>query len=693
MAIIGKIREKSTLVLIIIGGAIIAFVLSDLFSSSSGGRVQGPLFLAEVDGETISPPEYEQQLQQAYENYQARTESEIDPRTRVQIKENVWNQMLSSIIIGNERQKLGVKVTTKELFEMVQGDNPHPQVRQLFSNPETGEFSSAAVVQFLQGLDQQEPETKEQWLSFEKALKSNQEMDKYNNLIKKGIYLPSELAAKRYVDNNSKLNFKYVVQKYSSIPDSTVEISEDKVKDYYQEHKEEYEQKASRKMFYAYFPVRPSNTDIEAVVNEANRIYQKFQKTENDSIFVNANSDQRFDPTYYSKNNLPLGVDSAFWSNDSGFIKPPFKIENAYFIHKIKNVKMIPDSVKASHLLVSTQDKDPAQAEAKADSLLTLLEAKLATMSELAAQSSDDPGSATQGGDLGWFTQGTMVKPFNDAAFEMEVGEIRKVRTQFGFHLIQVDDKTIPKRKIQIATIQILVDPSKETYANVFNEANSFSIDATDGESFNELINEKNIQRRVAVLNEDQTLVQGIEGSRDLVRWAQETKEGDISEAFDIGDAFAVGYLEKINESGPAPLEDVRVRVEYMVRMNKKAEQFKSQMSGMNDLGSLASQLGLSVENAKDVTFTSPNIPNMGMEPEVVGKAMSLESGQMSVPIQGKNGVYVIQMEDKTGGGEPIIAVTRNSMERGLTSQIDNGAVFNALKEKSEIEDNRSKFY
>ena len=177
MAIIGKIREKSTLVLIIIGGAIIAFVLSDLFSSGAGGMSQGPVFLAEVKDETITPDEYEEQLQQAYENFEARSEEPLDARSRSQIKQNVWSQMLSGIIIGDEREELGVKVTSKELFDMVQGDNPHPQVRQLFTNPETGEFSSAAVVQFLQNLNQGDPKTKEQWVSFEKALKSNQEMD------------------------------------------------------------------------------------------------------------------------------------------------------------------------------------------------------------------------------------------------------------------------------------------------------------------------------------------------------------------------------------------------------------------------------------------------------------------------------------------------------------------------------------
>ncbi len=693
MAIIGKIREKSTLVLIIIGGAIVAFVLSDLFSSSAGGRPQGPMFLAQVKEHSISPDEYEQQLQTAYENFEARSETPMDARTKGQIKENVWNQILSSYIIGDEREALGVKVTSKELFDMVQGDNPHPQVRQIFTNPETGEFNSSAVVQFLQNLDQGDPKTKEQWISFEKALKSNQEMDKYNNLIKKGMYMPSELAKQQYADNRTSLSFKFVSQLYMNLPDSVVEVSDAELKEYYEEHKDEYEQPYGRRMFYAFFPVRPSDADVEATYAEANRVYEKFKTASNDSIFVNANSDTRFDPMFYTIENIPLGIDTMFWKQDSGSTKAPFKLENVYYIHKIRDVKMAPDSVQASHILIGGQTRSPEAAEALADSLLEVLKNGQGVMSELASEYSDDATSAVEGGDLGWFAEGTMVKPFSDAAFSMEVGEYRKVLSQFGYHIIQVNGKTEDKRKVQFATVRIDINPSKETYANIFNEANSFSIDATDGESFNTLVNDKRLQRRSVVLSEQMTTLNENEATRELVRWAKEAKEGDISEAYDIGDAFAVGHLEKINEEGPAPFEDVRNRVEYAVRVEKKAEKFINEMSGFSNLTELAAKLNLTVESAENVTFSDPSIPNKGVEPKVIGKAMSLEAGQMSVPLKGGSGVYVLAIESKSDAGEPNIAMTRGSWQRGFNSQIDNGSVFNALKEEVEIEDNRTKFF
>jgi peptidyl-prolyl cis-trans isomerase D len=692
MAIIGKIREKSTLVLIIIGGAIVAFVLTDLFSAAGTGQGQGPLFLAQVDEETISPEEYDEQLQTAYQNYEAQTQQPIDAQTKSRLKETVWNQMLAQIIIGEERDELGVKVTSKELFDMVQGDDPHPQVRQLFTDPESGMFNPGAVVQFLQNLDQQEPQTKEQWLNFERALKSNQETNKYNTLIKKGLYMPTALAKKQYSDNNTQLNFKFIYKLYNSIADSVVEISESDVKAYYEDHKNEYEQPASRRMFYAYMPVRPSDEDVAAAAEEAQEIYEKFKTASNDSIFVNANSDRPFDPMYYSADNIPLGIDSAFWSQDSGSVREPVKIEFTYLIHKIRDVKQAPDSVEASHILIGTQERSAEEAEAIADSLMNLLEGELATIPDL-IDLSDDVTSAKNNGELGWFTEGTMVKPFNDAAFSMEVEEYRKVRTRFGYHIIKVTDRTEPRRKAQIATVEIFIDPSKETYANVFNQANSFSIDANDEESFNNLINEKDIQRRVIVLSENMTTIEGNEASRDLVRWARDAKAGDISEAYDIGDAFAVGFLESVNKEGPQPLANIRNRIEFLVRNDKKAEILKKEMSGASDINSLASQIGLSVNDASAVSLSNPALPSIGLEPKVVGKVASLEAGQTSVPIQGDNGVYVVKMEGKNVPGEPDVSLTRNTVQRDLATRIDNGAVFNALKEETEIEDNRAKFF
>lgn len=692
MAIIGKIREKSTLVLIIIGGAIMAFVLSDLFSSSAGGQ-QRPMNLAEVDNTVINPQEFELKVQKAYENFQKQNpETELDERTKSTIRDQVWTEMLSDILLGREMQELGVEVTTKELFDMVQGKNPHPQVKQAFANPETGQYDPSAVVNFLQNLDR-DPEVKQQWIDFERALKRNQRITKYYTLVKKGLYYPSALAKEVNRDNKTSISFQYAYLPYTSIPDSTVELSEGEIEDYYEANKSDYKQEQSIKLLYAFFPVEPSEMDMAKAKEWANEIYNKFQKAENDSIFVNANSDNRYDPTFYSLDNLPNYIDTSLLSKEIGIVSEPKLEGNRYYISKFKALKMAPDSVKASHLLINTQEQEEEVAEALTDSLITLLENGEATIEDLAREFSDDQGTAELGGDLGWFTEGRMVKPFNEVAFTAELGEFNKIKTQFGFHIIEVKEKTALRQKYQTATVIREVLPSNETFADVFNNANSFSINANDVTTFNEEVTAKNIRKRTAVINENTNSIQGLGASRDLVRWARDADENQVSEAYDVDDGFVVAVVESVNKKGFAPLDKVRNRVEFLARQDKKAELLKEKMNGFSSLEELAGKLAISVERAENVTFSSPSIENVGLEPKLVGKAISLEKDQMSVPIQGDNGVFVIKVNNKTVPEEVNIAQSRNLVRQDWNGRIENGLLFDALKEKADLTDNRSKFY
>lgn len=688
MAVIGKIREQSTLVLIIIGGAIIAFILTDLFSAKAGGG-QGPINLAEINGESISPQEFDERVNQAYDNYTQRTQQELDERTKSSLRESVWNEIMADKLLGNEMEKLGVQVTTKELFDMVQGENPHPQVLQAFTDPNTGQFNRDQVVRFLQDLDANETQ-KTQWVEFERALKRNRRMEKYNNLIKEGLYTPSALATMQAKENSGAIAMKYIYKPYTSIVDSTISLSESDIEAYYNEHKEEYEQKASRKIAYAYLPVVPSDKDQADAKLWVENTAEKFKEAKNDSTFVNANSDARFDPTYYSQKYGPAGVDTLLWNQEVGYVAEPKLVGDVWSIYKVKSTKVAPDSVRARHILISTQTRPEETAKQTADSVLNLLQGG-ATIESLISLS-EDPVSAENGGDLNWFAEGGMIKPISDTAFAANVGEFKITQSQFGYHIIEVTDKTDDVKKIQIATITRAIEPSRETFEELFNKANSFSINVKDMESFKAEITAQNLQQRSAVLASEDNTIQGLTSSRDLTRWVKEANEGDVSEAKDVGDAFAVAIVESVDEEGISPLDKVRNRIEYLARVDKKAEVLKKEMEGGASIGELAGNTGLSVENA-NLTFASPAIPAVGLEPTVVGVASSLAEGEMSEPIQGANGVFVIQIDKKTDPNQVDIAQVRTSYANGVNARVDNGAVLTAIKEKSNLTDNRSKFY
>jgi peptidyl-prolyl cis-trans isomerase D len=688
MAIIGKIRERSFLVLIIIGIAILAFVLTDLFSAKSNGQ-QAPPSIAEINGQQISPQEFEYKVQKGYENYQKQTQQELDERTKSSIRESVWAEMSSDILVGEQLEELGINVTSKELMDLVSGDNPHPQVRQAFTDPNTGQFNSNAVIQFLQNLDNDEA-TKAQWVDFEQALKRNHRMDKYNTLVKKGIYTPSALARVKYNENNGALAFKYVYKPYTAIEDSAVDLTESEISSFYKKTKSEYEQKASRKIAYAYFPIVPSSDDQAEAKQWADKMYGDFKTNSNDSTFVNANSDAGFIPVYYSESNAPVGADTTLWDRDSAYVAAAKLIGSTWSISKVKAIKMAPDSVKARHILISSQTRTREAAEKTADSVMTVLQSGAAFDSLVVL--SDDEVSAEKGGDLDWFAEGMMVKPFNDAAFTAEIGEYKKAESQFGFHIIEVTEKLEDVKKIQLATITREVLPSKATYADLFNQANSFSINVADMESFAAELTKNNLQQRSAILNETDNLVQGLDASRDLARWSQEAKEGDVSEAKDVDGAFVVAIVENVDAEGFSPLDKVRNRVEFLARQEKKADMLGKELVDASEISALATKTGLTVENV-NVTFASPAIAGIGLEPKVVGAAWSLTPGQLSKPIAGNNGVFVVSVDKKVDAGEPNLSEIRLSESRGIAAKVDNGAVYNALKEKADLTDNRTKFY
>jgi peptidyl-prolyl cis-trans isomerase D len=597
--------------------------------------------------------------------------------------------MSSDILVGEQLEELGINVTSKELMDLVSGDNPHPQVRQAFTDPNTGQFNPNAVIQFLQNLDNDEA-TKAQWVDFEQALKRNHRMDKYNTLVKKGIYTPSALANVKYNENNGALAFKYVYKPYTAIEDSAADLTESEISSFYKKTKSEYEQKASRKIAYAYFPIVPSSDDQAEAKQWADRMYGDFKTNSNDSTFVNANSDAGFIPVYYSELNAPVGVDTTLWDQDSAYVAGAKLIGSTWSISKVKAIKIAPDSVKARHILISSQIRTRELAEKTADSVMMALQGGVAFDSLVVL--SDDDVSAEKGGDLDWFAEGMMVKPFNDAAFTAEIGEYKKAESQFGFHIIEVTEKLEDVKKIQIATITREVLPSKATYADLFNQANSFSINVADMESFAAELTKNNLQQRSAILNESDNLVQGLDASRDLARWTQDAKEGDVSEAKDVDGAFVVAIVENVDAEGFSTLGKVRNRVEFLARQEKKADMLSKELVDASEISELATKTGLTVENV-NVTFASPSIAGIGLEPKVVGAAWSLTPGQLSQPIAGNNGVFVVSVDKKVDAGEPNLSEIRLSESRGIAAKVDNGAVYNALKEKADLIDNRTKFY
>lgn len=698
MAVIGKIREKSALVMIIIGVGMLAFILGDLFKSgnqlfSDGNNV------GEIDGVEISGIDFNNKVEAAVIRWEAQNQgTAASAEIRESLREQSWNELIMERVLGSQYAELGLSVSSEELFDMVQGSNPHPQVQQAFTDPQTGVFNPSQVLQFLKGLENMPAENRNQWLLFEDGIQKERVATKYNNLLVKGMYATTSQLKNTYKEQNEQRNIKFVAKRYNSVNDSTIEVSEADLKAYYNEHKNEYKQDQSRDIEYVKFEVIPSDLDREDALTWITETKEEFKTTDNDSSFVEFNSDNAQDPTnmnFYGANEMPFGMDSSFFYQEVGSIAGPSEENGTFVLTKISATKMYPDSVKARHILLKyTQTAADTLLEGKLDSIKSVIEAG-GDFGAIAKEVSEDVGSAAaeEGGDLGWFKAGQMVPEFNDACFDGKVGELVIVQTQFGFHLIEVTAQSEKVKKIQLAKVVRKIEASNETFDAAFAKASAFYSSNSTLEAFEKATETDEFTKFVAseVKVADKN-VQGLSEVREMVRWSFNNEKGTVSAPFQFGNTFVVACISEVREEGTATMDQVAIQVELGAKKQKKAAQFIEEMKGGANLEAVAQTTGGTVENAASVNFAAYAIPGMGQEPRISGQAVTLGQGQMSVPIEGQTGVFVIMVESVTPAPETTdYTAVKNQLNQGFTS-ISNSAL-DALKEKFGVVDKRYKFY
>lgn len=692
--VIGKIREKSTLLMVMIGGAMLLFVLDPTMLDS---LFQGnPTEIGQIGGETIDGRNFQEKVDETVANYKSQTgQSTIDNATTDQLREQTWNQLVRDIVLGQELDAAGVRVSKEELYDMVQGSNPHPQVVQAFTNPQTGQFDRAQVLNFLKQMETDE-DIKKRWIAFEKDIAKLRRAEKYNNLIKKGLYVTAPEAENDFLAKNQRATIKYVLKRYKSVADSTIEVSDSDITKYYNDNKSKYEQDASRDVEFVAFRVDPSQEDFEKVKNWADRLKPEFENAENDTLLVNRESDVRFNARWLPKGDLGGLVDSLMFEAEEGFVYGPYLEGQTYRMAKLVGVKMSPDSVKARHILIRPQTVGSVEkAKAAADSLKGLIEGG-ADFAELARNNSEDPGSGAKGGDLGWFTEGQMVPTFNDACFDGDEGDLVVVESQFGFHIIEVLEQEGNTEKRAVAFIDRSVDASTKTFQIKYGEADEFARSVTSVASFDQEVANRGLNKRIASnLKETDRTIAGLENPRQLIRWAYEAEKGDVSEVFELGNTFVVGVLTNVREEGFTAMDEIKEELEAGAIQDKKAamfmEEFEAAKAG--DLQAIADNMNLPVEVQQDVAFSSTAIPGLGREPKLVGAASGLEVGELSQPIKGEQGVYVVVVDSKNEApAQPNFTNNARMLNSSLAARVDY-EVFEALKEKAEIVDNRAKFF
>lgn len=701
MAVIMKLRQRlGIVVLFVIGLGIIGFLMMDV-TSQQQQQQGGPRIVGKVNGQELSVRKFEEKVQESIENYKRnQQQTTIDDETRQLLRRQAWTSYVENTILREKYNKHGIDVPPDEIINLIKGPNPHPSVQRAFGNPETGEYNPSRVLNFVRNLNQAPQESRQQWLRFEDELMKSRKRTKYTSLIQKGLQIPEWQAELEYQIQNKTADIKYIQLPYENIPNENVEVSESELKDYLKEHEEQYQQEASRSIKYVSFDISPSSSDSAEALNWLTNKKEQFENAESDSVFVRLYSDEPFDPVYSTRTELESPKADTLFKVDTGQIIGPY-IENDFYKYtKVMDRKKIADSVKASHILLTVRQQGNVQQKRQLlDSLHTLVDEGEATIEELAPKHSQDEATAQDGGSLGWVKKGELKTNLNNALFyQGEEGDVMKVATQNGFHIVKIDSANPTKMGVKTAELAKTIVPSSKTEQRIYSTASKFSSNNRTPAAFDSAASAKNLPvRRAPNLKKNDYTIIGLDQARKLVKWAFESDEGDVSKAFYLGDQYAVGVLTDKKKEGTTPLEDVKTEIEVKVRQNKKAKQLADQLkkaqSDASSLQQVAQKVGAEVQSATNISMDNASLGDAGSEPKVAAKALALNEGELSSPIQGNNGVYTIEvtsvMNTQQGGG---VALFKSQQKRELQRKTQQ-KLMEALKESSKIQDNRAEFY
>lgn len=705
MALIGKIRKNSWLLVVVIGLALAGFVIMDMTSQGGQGGAQ-QLTLLDVDGTKTDYMEFQNAEEILYQG------SNVDVFSR---RNYLYNYYLDKAIVEKEAEALGLEVPIPELIDLQFGSKLSSIIEQRFLNPNTNQVDRVQLNSIRQAINAGTltPSLQQLWAHQEKEIIKERLQDKLTNIVAKGIYTPTWMVEMKNDDQSVRTDFVYVRIPYEEVPDNEISYSESDLQSYLKNHKADFEQEDhTRTIDFIEYAVLPTAEDSSKLKAEIEEQIDQFETVENDTLFVENNYGS-LDFAYVKKEAVSPKIADSVFSLPIGSVIGPYIEGSAYKAVKIRDRMIIPDSVRARHILRKAATLEEYQAAQRTvDSLKNLIQSGADRFDSLAVNFSEGSLSVTlNGGDLGFAGLGAYVKPFNDVVFFFgEKDSLYTVITEFGVHLIEVMEKKFINNEegVQLAYLNTPIVPSEETQTALYEDVLEFTGNHRTIESIRSAIIEDpsiTIQTSAPFQENDFSLsTLGVgQTSREIIRWAYEpsTESGDVSPEVYIyqhpelyyNSKYVVCALNQINEEGLAPLEKVRSEVEGKVKNQKKAEWLIAKLKSETDLNALASEYNTTIDTARGVSFITDFISNLGEEPLVAAIAYQSELNQVSGPIEGDRGVYFIKPFNRTQNEGPI---NTNSLRQSFTSQMSTqskAGLIQSLRKSAKVKDYRYKFY
>jgi peptidyl-prolyl cis-trans isomerase D len=685
MAVLSKIRQRSFFLIIIIALALFSFVLADVIQS--GTFSTGANDVGSVNGTDIEAQQFMQNV--------AMIEKQGQGTSTTQAMNSAWEQEVRRIILTEEFEKLGLKIGSEQLINVIK-QNPNLAQNPQFLNA-AGQFDENKFKESLKGIKNAPDQTQWlQWKEFEKNIERYAVEQMYNTMIKSGVYTTKAEGKFQYQLENDKADFDFVSVSFSTVNDDQVKVTDAEIIDFMKKSPKKYKSDNTTSLEFVLIENKPSKEDEQSMLSSISEVKTKFDSVANVGEFVNANSDIKFDSTYLAKKDLPLDYQEQLFNLPVGGVFGPYVFNGHQCISRMIGRKGNA-SAKASHILLaykgapqSAATRTKEEAQALANDLLAQVKANPGNFAMLALTNSDDPGSKNNGGEYDNITPGQMVPQFNDYVFNNAVGSIGVVETDYGFHVIRVMDKY---DAVLMGTVAQKIQPSDATIDAIYTKASQLEADANENSDFAALAKKAGLEVIPATnLKGYDEYVQGIGSQRDIVRWSfnKDTEIGDVKR-FEVPQGFVIAKLKDKNESGLLPIDIAKQSVEPIIRNQKKAEIIKKKMTGAS-LEAVAKASGASVQPAIGVTLKMPVLPNIGSEPKVVGKAFALAAGKTSEIIEGNSGMFMVRAKAVTKAPEAPSYATYITQDRTQNQSYSVSKAYTALKDKADIKDNRANF-
>lgn len=712
MSIIQNIRDKAAWIIIAaIALALIAFIVQDAFQSRSSLFSGESNVLGVINGEEVDAVEFEQRVNAAETQYRNQGYP-VNDMMRQNIRESLWNEYVENALMEDRYEDLGIEVSDKELSDILYGANPPQDLRQQFTDPNTGMYDPNLAYQQIQALRKQKssPMYNSFFNQYLPALKKTRQREKYLSLISNSMYVPKWMVERMNADNSQAASISYVAVPFSSISDSAVKVSDDEIRTYVNDHKDIYKQERARGIEYVQFDAAANPSDSAAILNQINAVKSEFQSTTDEGSFLTRNgSETPFFEGYVQKSKLQVPNADTLVQLSEGAVYGPYIDNNNYVIAKMVSKRSMPDTVKVRHILIKSAEQgapviSDSAAKNRIDSIVNAIN-RGASFDSMVVKFSDDPGSKDKGGEYEFTSMqfSNLSKEFAEVAFYGNAGDKKTVKVDnasySGYHYIEVISQKNFEPAYRIAYLSKAIVPTDETMNNAMSLATQFAAEARTKKQFEEAATKKNLNRLTAVdIRDLDSDIPGLGSSRELVKWMYEAEVGDVSDRpFLVGDKYIIPVLTAAYEEGVMPVEIARSEVEGIVRNQKKAKQIIDKIGTPSTLEAVGQATAQPVSQADTLLFGSPFIPNVGQEPKVIGAAFNKTNlNKVSAPITGNAGVFVISaknvyaLPNQGFNAEQQQQAMQQFYMRSLT---DPRLLLDILKKDAKIKDNRYKFF